>query len=888
MSIPRAFASLAFLLLLASLPTPAATTAERSPFAQGLWWNPDRSGNGFDIFNVGSEVMVLWYTYDTQGRPIWYSAQGALQGSATATLPLMESRWADGRQAPATSVGSLQLTVANPERISATWSIGATQGTWSLRPFTQSGVINEVDHSGTWFDPRRPGWGLSFLEQGDVTGSVVFTYDANGRPTWFAGFGRDGNSVEMFTADGACPACTYRASVAQSVGRLRFDLGPESSMTLRNEMTASMASGIALDGAPMLQLSRPASTRDADRQLASFANATALQQYLVAGLSNTAYYGFSCVVCFSAAPAAAASTFSTTNLQEAGVDEPDLVKTDGTYIYTFAHENGIAKPVLRIARVGNDGGSVEVRASYALSSGTPSTLPKAGLFLHDGNLVSIAGTAGNQYWLASSGWTNGATYVEVMSVANPEAPARRWTAQIDGHSVASRRIGDRLYLVTRFVPAVSVQQAPTTPLSSFVPGIRVNGGPAVSLVDATAIFVPPLGERGPVSDLLVVTAIDLTVPRVAQSIAITGSIETVYASPGNLYVATSKSLYRSPLQALLPVEPPAILTEIHQIRLGANAMSLVGTGMVEGQLGADIDKAAFRLGEYQGRLRVVTSSSNWWLRTRNRVTVLEPSPSAPGLLKTVAVLPNAARPDSIGKPEEMLYATRFVEDRLYAVTFKKVDPLYVIDLSVPADPKIAGSVELPGFAEYLHPLPNGLLLGFGKDARPATSSGDGQFAWFQGLQLTLFDVSNAGAPRQLQTALMGKRGSDSALLRQHHAFSAFSPSAGLTLLAMPARLHDGSPPFVPSDSYTYPWQESGLLRFELRGTTPADARLVQLPTLVTHNRSTAPALEYSGHLDAAMTTGRSVLFRSGTVYIGNGQFWAGGTPSASASFAGPF
>ena len=884
MALKHFFASL---LLLASLSSGAATTADRSPFTQGLWWNPDRSGNGFDIFNVGSEVMVLWYTFDAQGRPIWYSAQGALQGNSTGSLSLMQSRWADGRQQPASTVGTLRIDISNPERITAAWSIGTTQGSWSLRPFTQSGVINEVDHSGTWYDPRKPGWGLSFLEQGDITGSVVFTYDASGRPTWFAGFGRDGNSVEMFTADGACPSCTYRPSTAQSVGRLRFDLGPEWSMTLRNEMSAPMAAGIALDAAPMLQLSRSASMREADRQLASFSSATALKQYLVAGMANNGYYP-TATAGFSAGPPATASTFSTTNLQEAGVDESDLVKTDGSYIYTYAYESGAAKPMVRIARVGNDGGTVDVRASYALAAGTPTILQKVGLFLHAGNLVSVVGSGGNQYWLASNAWTNGATYVEVISLANPEAPATRWTAQIDGHNVASRRIGDRLYLVTRFVPAVTPAYAADAPLSQLTPNIRVNGGAPSSLLEPSSIYASPLGERGPISDLLVVTAIDLTGPRVAQTLAVTGSIETIYASLENLFIATSRSLYRSPFQTLLPVEPPSFLTDIHQVRLGANAMSLVGSGTVEGHLGTDIDKAAFRLSEYNGRLRVVSSSINWWMNTRNRVTVLEPSSTAPGLLKTVSYLPNATRPETLGKPGEMLYATRFTGDRLYAVTFKMVDPLYVIDLSVPADPKIAGSLLLPGFSEYLHPLPNGLLLGFGKDARPAEGVGDGTFAWYQGLQLTLFDVSNASQPRVLQSVLMGKRGSNSALLSQHHAFSALSQSTSLMSLAIPARLHDGSPPFVPSDSYMYPWQESGLLRFELRGSTPADARLFQLPTLVTHNRLTAPNLEYATTLDPAISTGRSILFKSGTVYVGNGQFWAGGTPSASASFAGPF
>src|SRR5207244_10794577 len=166
------------LLAAASLAGVAATVADRSPFAQGLWWDSNRPGNGFDIFNVGSDVSVLWYTYDASGRPIWYSAQGSFDGSATAMLPLMEHRWINGAHAAnPTVVGSLRLAVRNAEVMVAAWTLGTQQGSWNIRPFTVAGVINEVDHTGTWFDPRSAGWGLSFIEQGDVSGGILFTYD---------------------------------------------------------------------------------------------------------------------------------------------------------------------------------------------------------------------------------------------------------------------------------------------------------------------------------------------------------------------------------------------------------------------------------------------------------------------------------------------------------------------------------------------------------------------------------------------------------------------------------------------------------------------------------------------------------------------------------------
>ena len=261
----------------------------------------------------------------------------------------------------------------------------------------------------------------------------------------------------------------------------------------------------------------------------------------------------------------------------------------------------------------------------------------------------------------------------------------------------------------------------------------------------------------------------------------------------------------------------------------------------------------------------------WGDVEQNRLTILEPSTLAPGLLKTVSYLPNKRRPETLGKPHEVLYSTRFLADRLYAVTFKKIDPLYVVDLADSTDPRIAGALEVPGFSDYLHPLPNGLLLGFGKDAKPASSEGDGQFAWYQGLQLSLCSTSaDAGQPREIQRVLMGKRGSESALLRDHHAFSALMQPDGTGSFAIPARIHDGPyPQWGSGDSAFYPWQQSGLMRFELRGTSAGNARLVQLPTLVTHTRRMVrPRFK-----TPRRSTGRSVLFRNGTIYVGNGVFW---------------
>jgi hypothetical protein len=178
----RVLLALASLLLAAA--ASAASIAERSPFAQGHWWDPARAGSGFEFFNVGDQGMAIWYTYEESGRPVWYTAQGSVATMATREWPLLKHRWENGRKGEATEVGWLRISVLSAESATLAWNIRGTQGTWSIQPFIVSGVVNEVDHTGSWFDPANSGWGFTLTEQGDVLGGVLFTYDASGAPTW--------------------------------------------------------------------------------------------------------------------------------------------------------------------------------------------------------------------------------------------------------------------------------------------------------------------------------------------------------------------------------------------------------------------------------------------------------------------------------------------------------------------------------------------------------------------------------------------------------------------------------------------------------------------------------------------------------------------------------
>jgi uncharacterized secreted protein with C-terminal beta-propeller domain len=146
----------------------------------------------------------------------------------------------------------------------------------------------------------------------------------------------------------------------------------------------------------------------------------------------------------------------------------------------------------------------------------------------------------------------------------------------------------------------------------------------------------------------------------------------------------------------------------------------------------------------------------------------------------VGSLPNAQRPAPIGIAGEQVYAVRFVGSRAYVVTFRRTDPLYVLDLANPTDPLIAGELKAPGFSDYLVPLGDALLLGVGKDANDA--------GLVQGVKVALFDVSNPAAPKELAQRLIGKRGSTSALDYSPHGINVLQTN-GTARIALPVRVN---------------------------------------------------------------------------------------------------
>jgi len=241
--------------------------------------------------------------------------------------------------------------------------------------------------------------------------------------------------------------------------------------------------------------------------------------------------------------------------------------------------------------------------------------------------------------------------------------------------------------------------------------------------------------------------------------SVAGVSGSVYASASSLYVWSNE--YGSWWDDL----DRSLTTNIYRFDLGDDTVPLLAMGAVPGtainQFAFDETPAGF--------LRVATTAG-WGDAASNAVFVL--AAAAGGNLRTVGSVTGLA-------PGERIYSVRFIGDRGYVSTFRQVDPLFVIDLSRPTAPRVVGQLKIPGFSSYLHPLDAGRLLGIGRDVDPVT----GQVL---GLQLSIFDVTDAARPRRTSTYTFAGEGweSWSAALWDHHAVGWFAKQG---ILAIPVQ-----------------------------------------------------------------------------------------------------
>ncbi len=452
--------------------------------------------------------------------------------------------------------------------------------------------------------------------------------------------------------------------------------------------------------------------------------------------------------------------YSTTNVQEMGVDEPDIVKTDGRRI--LALNSGV------LNYIDLTSGQPQVVSTLELPTWQGWELWDHQLFLRGDTALVLAS--------GSSEDGRSASVVIEIDVSDPADLPVRNTLATDGYLVSARLVGDRVALVVTSAPpiirhfvfpgsasdsaearalAANREIVETSSLEDWLPQyeLTATGGASTtgSLVDCSSGYLPQ--EFSGFETLSVVT-FDLAGGIGVEEVAtIMSGGDTVYSSTEQLYVASHRWIDWDPVEA---DELEGMQTHIHRFDISAPGGPVYeASGSVNGFL-----LNQFAMSEYDGYLRVAsTNLPDWWWRegtSESRVDVLERDGRDLRVVGSVG---------GLGRGER-IFAVRFLGEVGYVVTFRQVDPLYTIDLSEPSSPRVMGELKILGYSAYLHPIADGLLLGIGQDAD--------EEGWITGTQVSLFDVSDLANPvRTHQLTFPQVSGSE--VEYDHHAFLYWPP-----------------------------------------------------------------------------------------------------------------
>ena len=564
--------------------------------------------------------------------------------------------------------------------------------------------------------------------------------------------------------------------------------------------------------------------------LSPVGDAAALEKALKSGLSAMST---DAQLAIAADLAANGGNFTGTYTQEVNVDEFDAVRYDGSHLFVaprrYYHCCHILAAGDGATNTGNDPErSIRILASDPdnVSASPASTIPLEenisvqGMYLNDGQLFALTGESiygsYGELWTDIAIWAPERLGYRVYDVSDSGNPQLGTDASIDGIFVDSRRIGNTVYIVSRYSPNVeglhyyvsnAAQQAENEQilgnlsLSDLLPKITINGQTR-DLVTPEQCYVTTDDDSDGYPVITTITAVPVDDPEAFSSTCYNEDAYGIYLSETALYLTEQR--YRS--------DAVHSSTRIHKFALLGTKVAYRGSADIDGAVWRG-GQADFRMSEHDGDLRVLASlfggdSDDF---VDHKLYVLREAASRPDL-DIVSTLPNAQRPAEIGKPNESLYGVRFLADRAYAVTFRQIDPLYAIDLSDPADPFIAGELEITGFSDFLHPVNDALLLGLGSGANG-------------GVKVELFDVSNIAQPLSRGSAVFGNRHSYSEARYDRHAFTYQSNDDGPDRFTIPAALYDAGGAFDP--------QHSGLHLFEIRDKNlPALASLSPVGSVI--------------------------------------------------------
>jgi hypothetical protein len=415
--------------------------------------------------------------------------------------------------------------------------------------------------------------------------------------------------------------------------------------------------------------------------------------------------------------------FSSTNVQEIGVDEGDILKNDGNYAYIVSKDSmcvfivdvNPASDMEIVSTIKTEG---SIREIYVKDD----TLVILGYryvyrldpFPMNTTCDSVLLENGDYYYFNYISY--GATFMEIYDISDREEPELQKTHIWRGNFLQSRMIGDYVYLISyqHLYNTLQIWDLPVPANEIFYFGEAINSTrPSYyhQLLCVRSVNIEDLEEE-PNSRIILMR-----------------SSGQIYVSLYNIYI--TDRYYRWSNEN----------TTIHRISISDGTIVYKACGEVPGWV-----MSRFSMDEQGDYFRIATTKG--W-STSHGVYVLDMDMNMVGSVEDIA-------------PNERMYSARFVENRVYLVTFRRVDPFWVIDLSDPENPEVLGELIIPGWSDYLHPYDENHVIGLGREAQMTGG--------WEGVKLTLFNVTDVENPTELTKYVIGDGSSSTIAANNPHAF----------------------------------------------------------------------------------------------------------------------
>ena len=456
--------------------------------------------------------------------------------------------------------------------------------------------------------------------------------------------------------------------------------------------------------------------------------------------------------------------YSTTNVQVQGVDEADIVKTDGEYLYQVNNDKIVIAKIYP---------SDAMKMTKTIKLADENLYPME-LYVDKERLIVI-GTSTNDIPIARPAekriaiypprYSYGTVKLIEYDIKDKANINKSREIELEGNYLSSRKIGDKLYLISnKYIDYYHIMNEGGENNTPSYRDTAMNEEFVNIPLDKIAYFPDCVGNN-----YLIVAGVDLGKPKEGVNVSTyLGSGENIYASTENLYVALTKHVSKPKDPVIYDSANPKsiapnyydIETLIYRFALNGGKLDYTAKGTVPGNI-----LNQFSMDENDGYFRIATTKGDIWRNdentSKNNLYVLDDELKIVGSIEDIA-------------PGEKIYSVRFMGDRAYMVTFKTVDPLFVIDLKDAKNPKILGALKIPGYSDYLHPYDENHIIGFGKDAVEVVHKDNngnevGRMAYYLGMKIAIFDVTDVNNPKEMFTEKIGDRGTDSELLNNHKA-----------------------------------------------------------------------------------------------------------------------